>query len=165
MAEVFVGIGTNIEREKNLASALAALETRFGPLTCSSVYETEAVGFVGDPFLNAVVAFDSDQPIPEITRQLADIEQQHGRSRDSRKFSPRTLDLDLLLYGDAILQHDRLKLPRDEVTDYAFVLEPMAELAPDLRHPVLGRTYAELWAAFDKQCVRQRRVAPPGPVN
>ncbi|MFO1417629.1 MAG: 2-amino-4-hydroxy-6-hydroxymethyldihydropteridine diphosphokinase [Methylotetracoccus sp.] len=163
MPEVFVGIGTNIDRERNLASALQHLSEAFGTLRCSSVYETEAVGFVGDPFLNLVVSFETELSVPELVGLLADIERGHGRQRDSRKFAARTLDLDLLLYGDTVVRQEKLRIPREEITRYAFVLEPLAELAPDHRHPVLGISFARLWSEFDKTHVRQHRI--PFPAN
>ena len=154
MPEVFLSIGSNIDRERNIASALAELERRFGPMVVSGLYETEAVGFEGPPFYNLV---------HEVAAILADIEEQHGRQRESTKFSSRTLDVDLILYGDLVLTEGRLKLPRPEITRYAFVLEPLAEIAPEGRHPVTGESYAGLWERFDKTGLGQTRVGPaPG---
>lgn len=158
MPEVFVSIGSNIDREKNVASALGMLEKCFGPLQVSSIYESEAVGFVGDPFFNLVIGFSTTLSASEVASLLADIEQRHGRTRNSKKFSARTLDLDLLLYGADILHVGKLRIPRDEITDYAFMLEPLAELVPHHEHPVFHRTYAELWADYDKAGLRQHRV-------
>ena len=161
MAEVFLSIGSNIEREKNIASAVDTLKERFGQLTLSSVYDTEAVGFEGAPFYNMVVGFESDLPVVEIVKILKEIEKQHGRQRISEKFSARALDLDLILYGDLILDEAHLQLPRPELMDYAFMLEPLAELAPDLRHPITRERYADLWERFDKTNLRQKKVAAP----
>jgi 2-amino-4-hydroxy-6-hydroxymethyldihydropteridine diphosphokinase len=161
MPEVFVSIGSNVEREKHIPSALEELEKRFGRLSVSSVYESEAVGFQGDPFYNLVVGFESEAPAQEIARMLGEIESLHGRTRESKKFAPRTLDLDLILYGDLIIQEGKLRLPREEITQYAFMLEPLAEIAHDRRHPVLGRSYGELWADFDKTKASQQRIVPP----
>jgi 2-amino-4-hydroxy-6-hydroxymethyldihydropteridine diphosphokinase len=158
MPEVFLSIGSNIDKEVHIPSALAELERRFGPLTVSSVYETAAVGFEGPSFHNLVVRLSTDLPVQRVSEILAEIEQQHGRTRECRKFSSRTLDLDLILYGDMILEEGKLKLPRDEITRYAFVLEPLAEIAPDVRHPVTGERYADLWARFDKSGLDQARV-------
>ncbi len=159
MVEVFVSVGSNIDRERNVASALRMLGEIFGPIRVSSVYESEAVGFEGDPFFNLVVQFATALPVEEVVSHLAAIEQHHGRTRNSRKFSSRTLDLDLLLFGDAVRRVGKLELPRDEITRYAFMLEPLAELAPDRKHPTLKKTYAELWADYDKSRVKQHRVA------
>lgn len=156
MVDVFVSIGSNIDREKNVASALKMLEEQFGPLQVSRVFESEAVGFEGDPFFNLVVRFSTVLSVQQVVSQLAAIEQKHGRTRNSKKFSARTLDLDLLLYGDEVQQIGKLELPREEITRYAFMLEPLAELAPDRRHPLLKKTYAELWAEYDKSELRQQ---------
>jgi len=161
MAEVFLSIGSNIEREKNLVLAVNALQEHFGRLTLSSVYDTEAVGFEGAPFYNIVVRFESDLPVAEIVKVLKEIEVQHGRQRISEKFSARALDLDLILYGNLILDEEHLQLPRPELMDYAFMLEPLAEVAPDLRHPVTKERFADLWEHYDKTDLRQKRVAPP----
>jgi len=150
MPRVFVGIGSNIEREASVRAGVAALHAAFGELQLSSVYESEAVGFAGDAFYNLVAAFDTEASIAEVAAILADIERRCGRRRGDDKFAPRTLDLDLLLYGDAVVDDGRQHLPRDEITRYAFVLWPLAEIAPQQRHPECGATFAELWAAFDK---------------
>lgn len=161
MPEVFVSIGSNVEREKQIPSALRELEQRFGPLTVSSIYESEAVGFQGDAFYNLVAGFHSELPIQEVARMLSEIETLHGRTRECKKFAPRTLDLDLLLYGDLVFQEGRLRVPREEISQYAFMLEPLAEIAPELKHPVLGESYAALWAAYDKTKAKQQRITPP----
>jgi 2-amino-4-hydroxy-6-hydroxymethyldihydropteridine diphosphokinase len=151
MPRVFVGIGSNIEREENIRAGVADLRRRFGELSLSTVYESEAVGFDGNNFYNMVAAFDSDEDVAAINQALHEIEDAHGRTREGPRFSSRTLDIDLLLYGDRVMQQGKLVLPRDEITRNAFVLCPMAELAPELRHPVLDKSYAELWRVFDKQ--------------
>jgi 2-amino-4-hydroxy-6-hydroxymethyldihydropteridine diphosphokinase len=161
MPDVFLSIGSNVDRDQHIPSALAELEARFGPLMVSSVYESQAVGFQGDPFYNLVVGFRSDLSLQQIADKLTEIEIQHGRTRDSKKFSPRTLDIDLILYGDLVGQLGRLILPRPELTEYAFMLEPLAEIAPGRVHPVAGKTYAALWAAYDKSRSQQCRVTPP----
>lgn len=151
MPQVFVGIGSNIEREKNILAGVDDLRRRFGELTLSTVYESEAVGFDGNNFYNMVAAFNSNESVETISEALHEIEDAHGRTREGPRFSSRTLDIDLLLYGDTIMQQGKLVLPREEITKNAFVLCPMAELAPALPHPLLNQSYAELWAAFDKQ--------------
>ena len=149
MPRVFVSIGSNVDKEKNIGSAVAALERTYGPLSLSNVYETEAQGFAGDPFYNLVAAFDSQASAREIAAQLADIEHDHGRRRDTERFGPRTLDLDLLLYGDAVIHADEVHVPRRDIRLYAFVLRPLAELAPKLRHPETGQTLEQIWEGFD----------------
>ena len=150
MARVFVSVGSNIDKEKNIHSAIAALQTEFGALICSNVYQTEAVGFVGEDFHNLVIGFDTCRSPEEVAKVLRQIEQSHGRKRGKERFLSRTLDLDLLLYADLIIQQDGLQLPRDEITRYAFVLGPLAEIAGDLKHPQSGKPLKELWAEMSK---------------
>lgn len=158
MPRVFISIGSNIDREHNIGSALRELQRCYAPLTLSPVYESQAVGFQGAPFLNLVVAFDTDEPLKTITAKLLEIEQVHGRVRDRPRFSGRTLDLDLLLYGD-LVQHDRdVQLPRPDIREYAFVLKPLAEIAPHLHHPETNKTYEQLWQEFDQHGQALRRV-------
>ncbi|HEX9803962.1 MAG TPA: 2-amino-4-hydroxy-6-hydroxymethyldihydropteridine diphosphokinase [Gammaproteobacteria bacterium] len=151
MARVYVSIGSNIEREANIRGGVADLQERFGELTLSPVYESEAVGFDGDNFYNLVAAFDTGLDVLEVARVLREIEDAHGRTREGPRFSSRTLDIDMLLFDELLLQQGKLELPREEITKNAFVLWPLAEIAPELEHPVLHQTYAELWAAFDKE--------------
>ncbi len=150
MALCFVSIGSNVEREQNIRAALVALHEYFGALLVSSVYETLAVGFEGAPFYNLVVAFVTETPPRQIVTILRDIETRHGRVRSDERFGPRTLDLDLLLYGNEIIHEQQLELPRPEIGKYAFVLEPLAEVAPDLRHPRNRQPYRQLWNEFNK---------------
>lgn len=159
MVEVFLSLGSNVDRERHIAEALEELDELFGPLVVSSVYESEAVGFEGAPFFNLAVGFRSDLSAGEIARKLRAIEIAHGRKENSRKFEPRTLDIDLILYGDQVLEEGGLRLPRDEIAKYAFMLEPLAEIAPDFKHPISGRKLGAMWDCFDKTQMRQRRVA------
>ena len=138
-----VSVGSNIEPEKNVRGALQALHEQFGPLLISSIRETTAVGFEGAPFLNLVVGIFTEQPPQRLATVLSYIERIHGRLHNAERFGPRTLDLDLLLYGD--LRDTGLKIPRLEITQHAFVLEPLAEIAPRVRHPELDRTFIQLW--------------------
>ncbi|HHH43813.1 MAG TPA: 2-amino-4-hydroxy-6-hydroxymethyldihydropteridine diphosphokinase [Gammaproteobacteria bacterium] len=149
MVKVFVSVGSNIDREKNVASALEELAAEYGDLQRSRTFETEAVGFEGDAFYNLVVAFETGQTPQQVQEVLSRIEDRHGRDRSVGKFSSRTLDLDLLLYGDLVLDEPNLKLPRPEILEYAFVLQPLAEIAADMKHPVTGFSFSMLWDAFD----------------
>ncbi len=155
----YISIGSNIEREHNVHSSLVALEKQFGKLVISSIYESEPVGFTGDAFYNLMVGFESNLEVKAVAKQLRQIELDHGRTRDSQKFSARSLDLDLILYGDLIIHDGRLQIPRDEIERYAFVLEPLAEIAPNLTHPVSHISYAKLWAEFDKKDLKQQRLS------
>jgi len=156
----YISIGSNINKEEHIPASLRALEQAFGELTVSSIYESEPVGFTGDVFYNLVVGFDSDLEVKAVAKQLRQIELDNGRTPDSRKFAARTLDLDLILYGDLIVNDGRLRIPRDEIEHYAFVLEPLAEIAPTLKHPISHLSYAELWDRFDKTGLKQKRVIP-----
>lgn len=146
MADVYVGAGSNIEPERHLRLAASALEERFGRIRCSHVYRSPAFGFHGADFLNMVFAFPTDRDPDDVERELYDIEYEGGRVRRVERFSSRTLDLDLLLFGAAIDAARRL--PRDDVRRYPFVLAPLAELAPTLRHPLTGLTLEEEWRAM-----------------
>ncbi len=150
MAKIYISLGSNIDRERNTRAGIQALRERFGELELSSVYESEAVGFEGDAFYNMVIACEVNEDVHSANRALAEIEDAHGRDRSGPRFSSRTLDLDLLLYDDLVLDENGLKLPREEILKNAFVLWPLAEIAPGLVHPVVKKTYAELWAGFDK---------------
>jgi 2-amino-4-hydroxy-6-hydroxymethyldihydropteridine diphosphokinase len=148
MPRIFVSIGSNIEREKNLRGAVRALRDAYGTLALSRVYESAPQGFTGDNFYNLVAAFDTGESIEAVKARLAAIETAHGRVRGDRRLASRTLDLDLLLYDNAVIHRAGLDLPRAEIQEYAFVLAPLAEIAPDLRHPETGETYRALWAKF-----------------
>jgi 2-amino-4-hydroxy-6-hydroxymethyldihydropteridine diphosphokinase len=144
--EVYVSAGSNVEPEANLRRACRELRRRFGPIRTSAVYRNPAVGFRGDDFLNLVLSFRSADPPEDVVAELERLHGLAGRVRGPDAFAPRTLDLDLLLYGTAVIPG--LRVPRDDIRKYAFVLGPLAELAPQLRHPVTGESMAELWSRF-----------------
>nr|WP_010133382.1 2-amino-4-hydroxy-6-hydroxymethyldihydropteridine diphosphokinase [Microbulbifer agarilyticus] len=150
MAIVYLSLGSNIDREKHLCAALDALVEAFGDLKMSQVYESEAVGFEGDNFYNLVAAIDTGLSVGELALRLRDIEDANGRVRSGPKFSARTLDIDILTYGDLTGEVDGVALPRDEILKNAFVLLPFSELAPQAVHPVAKQTYQQLWEAYDK---------------
>ncbi len=147
MNRVYVGIGSNIDRQRWIRRGLDALARNFGILDLSPVYESEAVGFAGDSFYNLVVGFDTELPLAELVEILQRIEQDCERTRDSTaRFSSRTMDLDILCYGNLCGRIAGLQLPRPEILQHDFVLRPLADLAPAEIHPHEGRTWAELWA-------------------
>lgn len=150
MSRVYLSLGTNIDRYKHITAALNSLSETFGAIDCSAVYESEAVGFEGSHFLNAVVAIDTTLSCGALNQWLKRLEDGYGRKRDVAKFSPRTLDIDILLFGDQVGDVDGVALPRAEITYNAFVLKPLAELAPDLMHPVLHQSMSALWQGFDQ---------------
>ncbi|MEA3243336.1 MAG: 2-amino-4-hydroxy-6-hydroxymethyldihydropteridine diphosphokinase [Pseudomonadota bacterium] len=149
MAKVYVSVGTNIDRERNVASALADLAREYDGLEQSRIFETQAVGFSGDLFYNLVVAFETGQSPQQVAAVLNRIEDAHGRDRQAGKFSNRSLDLDLLLYNDLIVDEPGVTLPRPEILENAFVLRPLAEIAGDRKHPVTGVSFAAMWDQFD----------------
>ncbi len=151
MATIYLGLGSNIEPERYLCAGLDALAELLGELRCSSVYRSEAVGFAGADFLNLVVAAETELEPAALAEALRLIEYGHGREPGAPKFSSRSLDIDLLLYDQLCGNIAGLQLPRPEVLFNAFVLAPMAELAPQDLHPVSGRSYAQLWQQFGRQ--------------
>lgn len=151
MPKVFVGVGSNIDRERSVRAGVAELKLAYGDVQLSSVYESDAVGFDGDAFYNLVAAFDTEDSVDQVVANLSAIEDRHGRVRNGERFAARTLDLDLLLFGDAIISAEKYHVPRDEIPRYAFVLWPLAELAPEMRHPETGETFAVMWEKFDKR--------------
>lgn len=159
-ARVYVGAGSNIEPEHHLRAALRQMERRFGTVSKSSVYRTKAVGFDGDDFLNLVVSFRTPLPPADLVAELDRIEASVGRRRHGERFASRTLDLDLLMYADMVVDEPALRLPRDDIMRYGFVLGPLAELAPDLAHPTAGATMHELWERFDEGDQPIGRISP-----
>ncbi len=149
MSRVYISIGSNVNRRRNILSCIESLRQQFGELSISAVYENKAVGFDGDNFYNLVVGFDTDYPVTAMTPLFRNIESSHDRVRGGERFSSRTLDVDLLLYDDLVLKQKGLDVPRDEITRYAFVLKPLAELAPELMHPELNKSMRELWHEFE----------------
>ncbi|MBF7054045.1 2-amino-4-hydroxy-6-hydroxymethyldihydropteridine diphosphokinase [Halomonas sp. KAO] len=150
MALVTVSIGSNIERDHHVRVCLDALAASFENLRVSRVFESEPVGFEdGRNFYNLVAAFESDASVAELQAWCKRLEFANGRREESPKFSPRTLDVDLLTVGELSGEHGGVSLPRGEITHHAFVLQPLAELLPEERHPVSQETYASLWHRFD----------------
>jgi len=146
--DIYVGIGSNIEREKNISGGLVELKNCFGELVVSSIYESKAFGFSGNNFFNLVAGFVTDLPVSTLTERLREIEYRFGRERNQEKYSSRTLDIDVLLYGDLVCDDGHLVLPREDIEKYSFVLRPLAEIAGTEVHPVNGKSYAQLWQEF-----------------
>ena len=148
MARIYIGVGSNIDPEHNISSGLTALIDRYGKLNLSATYATEPIGFAGDEFYNLVVGCDTDSDVNATVKVLKRIESDHGRKHDEEKYSSRMLDLDLLTYGDLILRNKMISIPRTDISKCAFVLKPLAELAPATHHPETGVTYDEMWKRF-----------------
>jgi 2-amino-4-hydroxy-6-hydroxymethyldihydropteridine diphosphokinase len=149
LVRCWLSLGSNIEPERQIPAAVESLQQEFGELIASPIYESEAVGFVGDNFHNLVVGIMTRLSPRELASSLRKIEAAHGRVRGAEKFTSRTLDIDLLTFGERVIDEPGVQVPRDEILRYAFVLRPLADVAPRELHPVVGRSYGELWAAFD----------------
>ena len=149
MVSVYLGIGSNIDREKNIRAAVSGLTEKFGELLLSSVYESRAYGFEGNNFYNLVAGFDTDLEIRELMDFLRGMEISCGREKQSKQFTPRSIDLDLLLYGDLVQHDNEIDIPRDDINRYAFVLCPLAQIAPLKKHPESGETFLSLWQSFE----------------
>jgi 2-amino-4-hydroxy-6-hydroxymethyldihydropteridine diphosphokinase len=154
---VYLSAGSNIAPENNLKMACQQLESEYGELTLSSVYQNPAVGFAGDDFLNMVIGFSTYEQPELIVDRLESLHEKAQRERQADPFSSRTLDVDLLLYGD-LVSGDAPRLPREDIEKYAFVLGPMAEVAPQLRHPVSGMTMSEIWDDFGADAHPMQKV-------
>lgn len=150
MNRVYVGVGSNIDNERNIRLGILALKERFGKLDISPVYESKPVGFQGKNFYNLVVGFDTSESPEQTAASLHSIESSFGRNREKGKIS-RTLDLDLLLFGDLVLDGEDIHVPRTDILNYAFVLKPLAELDGERMHPVEKRTIRELWNSSELQ--------------
>lgn len=159
---VYVAAGSNVEAARHLALAVRELEREFGPLAVSGAYRNAAVGFAGPDFVNLVVGFDTRLGIDAVIERLRAIERLCGRPADAPKWAPRTMDLDILLYGDLVKDQPGRKLPRPDLLRRAYMLGPLADIAPDLRHPTAGKTIAELWAGFDREAHPLHRVELAG---
>jgi 2-amino-4-hydroxy-6-hydroxymethyldihydropteridine diphosphokinase len=150
MTAIYLSLGSNVNRHQHITAALDALSDMLGELRISSVYESKSVGFDGSNFFNLVVGAKSKMSIAKLSDRLKKIEDDNGRKRNGPRFSPRTLDIDILTYGDFVGVDAGVELPRAEITKNAFVLWPLAEIAAEAMHPVLKQTYAELWQSYDK---------------
>ena len=150
MPEAYVAAGSNVRPRAGLAGALRLLGREFPGLRTSRAYANAAVGFEGDDFVNLVAAFPADIPTEALLERLKAIERVCGREPGAPKWGPRTLDLDLLLHGDAVGKFGGRTLPHPDLLVRAWVLGPLAELAPDLTHPVSGESFASLWRRFDR---------------
>lgn len=149
MARTYIGLGSNIDRDRNIRSGIKDLMSLGSKVTISHVYESVAVGFNGDNFYNLVVGFDTEIPVDQLNIKLREIEESHGRLRNVPHFSSRTLDLDLLIYDDLIRHDEKIDVPREEILKYAFVLKPLAEIAADVEHPEIRVPISKLWKSFD----------------
>ncbi len=150
MVQIYLSLGSNVERHKHLIAGLDALAALCGEMQISSVYESKSIGFDGSNFFNLVVGAQTHLTIGELSETLKKIEDANGRKRSGPKFSPRTLDIDILTYGDFVGEESGVSLPRAEITQNAFVLLPLAEIAAEQLHPHWRQSYGDLWRAYDQ---------------
>lgn len=150
MTAVYLSLGSNINRHQHILAGLDALENLCGDLVISSVYESKSVGFNGSNFFNLVVGVQTQLALADLSEALKRIEDDNGRVRSGPKFSPRTLDIDILTYGNFVGVDAGIELPRAEITQNAFVLLPLAQIATDIKHPQLQITYADLWRDYNQ---------------
>lgn len=148
MSEVYVSIGSNVDREANIQKAVRALRQAFGILSLSPVYESASVGFDGDDFLNLVAGIETDLPVEQIVAGFRQIEGDLGRDRSQPRYSPRAIDLDILIYDNLIMDRSGIQIPRREILKNAYVLKPLQDLIPNYRHPLDGQSCSELWLAM-----------------
>ena len=148
MSLLILSLGSNVNAIANIGYAIESLRQEFGDLALSTVYESEAVGFSGDNFLNLAASVDCDVPLKEIVAYLKELENSLGRDRSQPKFSDRTIDIDILIYGRETGEDCGLSLPRAEILENAFVLKPLSELHPDMHLPDSDRTYLKVWKQF-----------------
>jgi 2-amino-4-hydroxy-6-hydroxymethyldihydropteridine diphosphokinase len=157
---VYVAAGSNVEPEHNLALATQQLRREFRDVRFSPWYRNRAVGFEGADFINFVAGFTTSLPINEVLSRLYAIEVACGRPRDAPRWAPRSMDLDVLLYGDLVCDEPRLKLPRPDLLKRAFMLGPLAALAPELMHPTEKVTIGVLWERFDRAAHELVEIGP-----
>lgn len=150
MVEVFVAAGSNVEPERYLRRALELLRAQYPSLRVSPAYRNRAVGFEGADFINLVVGFTTDEPVERVRAGLQKIEALCDRPPNAPKWAARTMDLDILLYGDAISSEPGLLLPRPDLLRRAYMLKPLTDIAPEVVHPIEKKTMRELWDAFDQ---------------
>ncbi len=150
MPAVYVGAGSNVAPGRNLACAVEELGREFPGARFSPWYRNRAVGFEGEDFINLVASFDTALPVRDVLAKLHAIESLCGRPRAAPRWAPRSMDLDVLLYGDLVCDEPGLKLPRPDLLKRAYMLGPLAALAPEVVHPTARLTIGELWRRFDQ---------------
>lgn len=151
MTTVYISIGSNVNPEQHIRSCLRALVLEFDHLNVSPIYQNPAEGFVGADFLNLVASFETNNSAPEIARKLTLLEVLLGRLRAGEKFGPRTLDIDILLFGDEVIKFGKYTFPREELVKYPFMLKPLVDIAPKLAHPQSREKFSELWRELSKK--------------
>jgi 2-amino-4-hydroxy-6-hydroxymethyldihydropteridine diphosphokinase len=159
LPEVYVAAGSNVEPQRHMSQAVAELEREFPGVRFSSWYRNRAVGFDGEDFINLVAGFATTLPVRAVLERLHAIEARCGRPRDAPRWAPRSMDLDVLLYGDLVCEEPGLNLPRPDLVKRAYMLGPLAELAPGVVHPTTKLSVGELWRRFDRDAHPLERLA------
>jgi 2-amino-4-hydroxy-6-hydroxymethyldihydropteridine diphosphokinase len=156
MSIAWLGLGSNVFAETHIRAGIRELEKDFENIALSPIYSSTAVGFDGDDFINLVARVETDLHPIELRQYLRDLEDRFGRKRDVAKFSDRSLDIDIQLYDDLVLQSPVLEIPRAEILKFSHVLKPLADLEPDLIHPTELRSMSEIWktSGLDDNCLR-----------
>jgi 2-amino-4-hydroxy-6-hydroxymethyldihydropteridine diphosphokinase len=165
MPQVYVAVGSNVEPERHIGRALDALANEFAELRSSGWYRNRAVGFEGEDFINLVVGFATSLPVREVLARLHAIEEACGRVRHAPRWAPRKIDLDVLLYDDLVCEEPGLTLPRPDLLKRAYMLGPLAEIAPQAVHPTRGLSIETLWQQFDRMAHPLERVRAGMPTS
>lgn len=158
MVKIYLGIGSNIDPDKNIKAGLRSLKTQFTNLTYSPTYLAPPFGFEGDSFHNLVVAAETDLPAEQVVELLRQVEFDHGRPEKALKYSSRSLDIDLLLYGDYVGEVGCYQIPRSDIDRFDFVLRPLQDIAASEKHPVSGELFSDLWQQMNKKMKSQLEV-------
>jgi len=145
MSTAWLGLGSNVNAETHIRAAIDELSAQFETISLSPAYASTAVGFEGEDFINLVARVETELSPMELRQYLRDLEDRYGRKRDVPKFSDRSLDIDILLYDDLVVLSPVLEIQRAEITKYAHVLKPLADLEPDLIHPTERRSIQDIW--------------------
>ena len=157
MSLVYIGIGSNVNREENIKSCIRCLRQEYSVISISPLYETSSMGFDGPNFYNLVCSFETNQDVVILKNELSQIEKNHGRSMNETKFSSRTLDIDILYYDDLVYEDENMNLPRKEIIQYDFVLQPLVDISPEFVHPLVKKTNNVIMNEFqiEKNIIRK----------
>ena len=150
MTKVFFGIGSNIKPEENIVLAVREIKNIFDDVIVSPVYKNKSVGFEGNDFFNLVISCSTKMSVYEVSDFIEQVHHLSGREKKSNKYLSRTLDIDLLMFGDHVIQDSKIHIPRDDILKYSFVLKPLVDIAPESIHPITKSSFSEHWDRMDK---------------